>query len=44
VSLAVPTRRPRTIRGSEQRAALLFISPWLIGFAVFMAYPLLYTV
>ncbi|HEY0645109.1 MAG TPA: sugar ABC transporter permease [Nocardioides sp.] len=23
--------------------ALLFISPWLIGFAVFMAYPVLYT-
>ena len=44
MSVAVPTRRPRTIRRSEQRAALLFISPWLIGFVVFMAYPLLYTV
>ena len=27
----------------EGRIALLFISPWLIGFAVFMAYPVLYT-
>lgn len=30
-------------RASERRAALLFISPWLIGFAVFMLYPVLYT-
>ncbi len=32
-------------RGSrrEGRTALLFISPWLVGFLVFMAYPVLYT-
>jgi multiple sugar transport system permease protein len=44
VSVAVPTRRPGTIHGSDRRAAFLFISPWLIGFLVFMAYPVLYTV
>jgi multiple sugar transport system permease protein len=27
----------------ERRAALLFISPWIVGFLVFTAYPLLYT-
>lgn len=32
-----------TVRRSDTRAALLFISPWLVGFGVFMAYPLLYT-
>ena len=31
-------------RSRETRAALLFISPWLVGFVVFMAYPLCYTV
>ena len=42
-------RRARRRGGShgrsrrEGRIALLFISPWLIGFAVFMAYPVLYT-
>ena len=39
-------RRPPRGRGSgrhQGRVALLFISPWLIGFAVFMAYPVLYT-
>ena len=30
-------------RTSERRAALLFISPWLVGFAVFMLYPVVYT-
>jgi multiple sugar transport system permease protein len=29
--------------GSESRAAFLFISPWLVGFALFMAYPVAYT-
>jgi multiple sugar transport system permease protein len=43
VSLTLPARWPRTIRGAERRAALLFISPWLVGFCVFMAYPVLYT-
>ena len=43
MSLSVPALRPRTIRGAERRAALLFISPWLVGFCVFMAYPVIYT-
>ena len=30
-------------RASERRAAFLFISPWLVGFAVFMLYPVVYT-
>lgn len=38
-------RRPRGGGGRrhEGRVALLFISPWIIGFVVFMAYPVLYT-
>jgi multiple sugar transport system permease protein len=36
--------RPRTIRSSDRRAALLFISPWLFGFAVFVLYPVCYSV
>jgi multiple sugar transport system permease protein len=46
---AAPTPAPVRRRGKggggrhEGRIALLFISPWLIGFAVFMAYPVLYT-
>ena len=51
VSVPAPTattpatgpRRPRGSGRHEGRIALLFISPWLIGFAVFMAYPVLYT-
>ncbi len=35
--------RTRTGRAIENRAALLFISPWLIGFLVFTLYPLIYT-
>ena len=40
-----PGRPPRrsSARSRETRAALLFISPWLIGFAVFTAYPVIYT-
>lgn len=34
----------RTIRSSDRRAALLFISPWLIGFSVFVLYPVGYSV
>ena len=30
-------------RRSEARPALLFISPWIIGFLVFTAYPMIYT-
>jgi multiple sugar transport system permease protein len=33
----------RGIRRPDTRAALLFISPWLVGFAVFTAYPVIYT-
>jgi multiple sugar transport system permease protein len=39
---ATPSSAPRR-RRKELRTALLFISPWLVGFAVFTAYPLLYT-
>jgi multiple sugar transport system permease protein len=31
------------VRSRDTRAALLFISPWIIGFLVFTAYPVLYT-
>jgi multiple sugar transport system permease protein len=34
---------PRTMRGTETRAAWLFLAPWVIGFLVFTLYPLLYT-
>ena len=54
MSVATPARPARRSgrrsgngsgRGSrrEGRTALLFISPWLVGFLVFMAYPVLYT-
>ncbi len=33
----------RQVRSRETRAALLFISPWIIGFLVFTAYPVIYT-
>lgn len=38
-----PERRLRTIRRADNRAALLFLSPWLVGFCVFMLYPVVYT-
>ncbi|WP_203230977.1 carbohydrate ABC transporter permease [Nocardioides caldifontis] len=31
------------MRSRETRAALLFISPWIVGFLVFTAYPVIYT-
>jgi multiple sugar transport system permease protein len=37
-------RRTRSARFVEHRAAFLFISPWLIGFCVFMLYPVGYTI
>ncbi|MGW4644881.1 carbohydrate ABC transporter permease [Sphaerisporangium sp. NPDC004334] len=37
----VPARSPRRRRGL---VALLFLSPWLVGFGLFFAYPLLATV
>lgn len=37
-------RRPRSgLRRADARAALLFISPWILGFVVFTAYPVIYT-
>jgi multiple sugar transport system permease protein len=33
----------RTAKARDTRAALLFISPWAIGFLIFTLYPLLYT-
>ncbi|MFI6740369.1 carbohydrate ABC transporter permease [Nonomuraea sp. NPDC050451] len=32
-------QRPRSLRWIETRAALLFISPWIIGFLIFTAWP-----
>jgi multiple sugar transport system permease protein len=40
---AAPGRRGGRLRRSNTRAALLFLSPWLVGFAVFTAYPMIYT-
>jgi multiple sugar transport system permease protein len=41
--MATSTRTRRRGAASEGRAALLFISPWIVGFLVFTAYPLFYT-
>jgi multiple sugar transport system permease protein len=40
-----PGRRGKALsmRRGETRAAWLFISPWVVGFLVFTAYPVLYT-
>lgn len=40
-----PAERPgqRSARRRNTRAALLFISPWIIGFAVFTAWPVVYS-
>lgn len=38
------TRSRRRARRRNTRSALLFLSPWLIGFAVFTAWPLIYSV
>ncbi len=39
----LPRRRPGSRRRSDTRAALLFVSPWIIGFAVFTLWPVLYS-
>ncbi len=42
----LPTSPPKQPRGGlrrDTRAALLFISPWIVGFLVFTAYPVFYT-
>src|SRR4051794_41927401 len=36
-------RKPRSINAADNRAAWLFISPWVIGFLLFTLYPLVYT-
>jgi multiple sugar transport system permease protein len=36
-------RRTGSSRGRDTRAALLFISPWIVGFLVFTLYPVIYT-
>jgi multiple sugar transport system permease protein len=33
----------RRVRRRDARAALLFLSPWLLGFAIFTAWPVLYS-
>jgi multiple sugar transport system permease protein len=38
-----PTARRNVTERRERRAALWFISPWILGFGIFTAYPLLYT-
>jgi multiple sugar transport system permease protein len=35
--------RTRSARSGDTRAALLFISPWVVGFLLFTLYPLIYT-
>jgi multiple sugar transport system permease protein len=39
----VSALRARTLRGTETRAAWLFLAPWVVGFLVFTLYPLIYT-
>ncbi|GAA1740459.1 sugar ABC transporter permease [Microbacterium paludicola] len=43
VSSPPPVPRRRRGRVRENRAAVLFLAPWLIGFAVFTAWPLIYS-
>ncbi|MCW2851147.1 MAG: N-Acetyl-D-glucosamine transport system, permease protein 1 [Nocardioides sp.] len=38
-----PPRRGSSSERRDRRAALLFISPWIVGFLVFTAYPVIYT-
>lgn len=40
---AVAQRAKRLFRRRNARAALLFISPWIIGFLVFTAWPIIYS-
>jgi multiple sugar transport system permease protein len=43
VPMATLTRTGTRRSARERRTALLFISPWIVGFLVFTAYPLFYT-
>jgi multiple sugar transport system permease protein len=38
-----PATRRRAINRRETRSALWFISPWIVGFLLFTAYPVVYT-
>src|SRR5215218_6134717 len=38
-----PAARGRSANRRETRSALWFISPWIVGFLVFTAYPVIYT-
>ena len=40
---AAPATRRNGTNRRETRSALLFISPWIVGFLVFTAYPVIYT-
>ncbi len=40
---AAPATRRNGANRRETRSALLFISPWIVGFLVFTAYPVIYT-
>src|SRR3954451_9465054 len=41
---SAPRRRPSwRVRHREARTALLFISPWLVGFLLFTAWPMIYS-
>jgi multiple sugar transport system permease protein len=40
---APPAARRNAVNRRETRSALWFISPWIIGFLVFTAYPVIYT-
>ena len=50
IAATAPTAGPRRLRWPTRRErrnlvkGLLFISPWLVGFVVFLLYPILYTV
>jgi multiple sugar transport system permease protein len=43
VSLAARSGQQRRLGGRDTRAALLFLSPWIVGFLVFTLYPVIYT-
>jgi multiple sugar transport system permease protein len=44
VSTAPPRRRSRRAQWRRRRTVLAFMSPWIVGFSVFIAYPLIATV
>jgi multiple sugar transport system permease protein len=44
VTTAAPRRRSRRAQWRRRRTVLAFMAPWIIGFGVFIAYPLITTV